>query len=148
MMGLKGIFEEICSSGVKDKKSIQQEILERVKIQNYIPSSSEQEYLNALWREYRRFLGEEVEEEGASGLVIRVLGPGCYACEKMTEDIKEILVELDIAADFMHIKDAKEIGKYGMVGTPGLVINKKVKCSGRGAPKKKLRQWIQEAAGI
>lgn len=146
IMGLNGIFEQIHSLELKDPKEIQQKLIELAKLQNYIPSSAEEKYQQALWREYRRSLGEQVEEETTSDLVIRVLGPGCPACEKLMEDVKETLAELGLAADLMHVRDPKEIGRYGMVGTPGLVINKKIKCSGKSPRRKQLIQWIQEAA--
>jgi hypothetical protein len=49
-----------------------------------------------------------------------------------------------VAADYQKIKDIKEIAKYGLFGTPGLVINGKVKSSGRIPSLEEIKTWIQE----
>ncbi|MDZ7260933.1 MAG: thioredoxin family protein [candidate division KSB1 bacterium] len=155
LVGLSDIIEEVKAMGLTDDRELKNVILQKVKSQNYVPSSREQEYAHALLKMYKKSLGlprnsrglplEEEEAEGA-GLVIRVLGPGCYACDKLMEDTVAILAELGIAADVEHVRDPKEIGRYGMVGTPALVINKKVRISGRVPPRAQLKSWIEEAA--
>ncbi len=99
----------------------------------------------ALLKEYKKFLGEEVEENHASGLEIRVLGPSCRACDKVYRDTKTVLAELGKAADLEHIRDLKEIGRYGMMATPALIVNGKVKSSGKIPSKKQLKKWLEEA---
>ncbi|UCE08694.1 MAG: thioredoxin family protein [bacterium] len=74
---------------------------------------------------------------------ILVLGPGCYSCDKLMEDMKAVLAELNIAADLEHVRDKKEIGRFGMVGTPALVINRKVVLSGRTLPRNQLKKLIE-----
>jgi small redox-active disulfide protein 2 len=64
---------------------------------------------------------------------IKVLGPGCPNCHKMEEMVKKAVSELGIEASFEHITDIAEIMKYTM-STPGLVVNGKLKCSGKPLP--------------
>ena len=50
-----------------------------------------------------------------------------------------------MAADLEHVTDITEIGSYGVMGTPALVINRVVKAVGAVPPKPKLKQWLQDA---
>ena len=52
----------------------------------------------------------------------------------------EIMAEMDLAADMDHVRDIKEIGKYGVMGMPALLINGKVKSVGKVPPRNKLRE--------
>ena len=54
-----------------------------------------------------------------------------------------MLAELHIAADVQKVTDAKKIIEYGIMATPGLVINGKVMCSGKLPNKEELRKWIE-----
>jgi len=78
---------------------------------------------------------------------IKVLGPGCANCHKMEELAKTAVKELGIDAKIEKISDIQEIMKYTM-STPGLVVNGKLKHSGKPLPAvEKVKQLIQEEAG-
>ena len=74
---------------------------------------------------------------------IRILGPGCPRCQEVEKRTIDILSELNIAADVQKITDMKKIMKYGIMATPGLVLNGKVVCSGRIPSKAEIKNWIQ-----
>ncbi len=78
---------------------------------------------------------------------IRILGPGCPRCHEVEKRTINALTELKIAADVQKISDIKKIMEYSILGTPGLVINGQVKCSGRIPRLEEIKVWIQEAAG-
>ena len=44
-----------------------------------------------------------------------------------------------------HVTDIVQIGSYGVIGTPALVINKKVVAVGTAPPKAKIKTWRQDA---
>jgi small redox-active disulfide protein 2 len=75
---------------------------------------------------------------------IRILGTGCPRCDEVEKRTLNALAQLNVAADYQKIKDIKEIAKYGLFGTPGLVINGKVKSSGRIPSLEEIKTWIQE----
>ena len=77
---------------------------------------------------------------------IKVLGPGCPKCEMVEERVKSVLAELGIAADVEKVSDIKKMISYGILGTPGLVINGDIKCTGRIPRPEEIKLWIQEAA--
>jgi len=77
---------------------------------------------------------------------IKVLGPGCANCHKMEELAKTAVKELGIEAKVEKISEIQEIMKYTM-STPGLVVNGKLKHSGKPLPPiEKVKQLIQEEA--
>ena len=77
-------------------------------------------------------------------LEIKVLGPGCPNCQDLERRVKQALSELKIEAKVTKVTDWKDIGKYIMM-TPGVVINEKVKHSGKPLPKtEQIMNWIRE----
>jgi small redox-active disulfide protein 2 len=77
---------------------------------------------------------------------IKVLGPGCPKCGEVEKRVKNALAELNVAADVEKITDIKKMMSFGIFGTPGLVINGKVKSTGRIPRIEEIKAWIQEAA--
>jgi small redox-active disulfide protein 2 len=75
---------------------------------------------------------------------IRILGPGCPRCREVEKRTIDILAEMNVAADVQKVTDIKEIMGYNILATPGLVINDKVKCSGRIPSKEEIKKWIEE----
>ena len=77
---------------------------------------------------------------------IKILGPGCENCHKMEEMAKMAVKELGIEATIEKISDIQEIMKYTM-STPGLVVDGKLKCSGKPLPGiEKVKALIKEEA--
>lgn len=77
---------------------------------------------------------------------IKVLGPGCASCEKMAELAKKAVNELGIDAKVEKVTDIQEIMKYTM-STPGLVVNGKLKHSGKPLPPlEKVKELIKTEA--
>jgi small redox-active disulfide protein 2 len=76
---------------------------------------------------------------------IRILGPGCRNCEKLVQDAKQAAKDAGVAADIAKITDMAEIMKQGVLSTPGLMINGKVKSTGRLPSVKEIRKWIEES---
>jgi hypothetical protein len=63
LMGLKEIFEELKSQKDKPESGLKEISVEKAARGNYIPDSAKEEYRKTLYKEFRRFLGEKVEEE-------------------------------------------------------------------------------------
>jgi small redox-active disulfide protein 2 len=112
---------------------------------NYIPDTVRGDYGRAFLREFWKFLGKPFEEEIPGGIQIKVLGPGCAQCDGLERELMQVMAETGIAADIQHIRDIKEIGEYGVMGTPALLINGKVKSVGKVPPRSKIVQWLKEA---
>ncbi|MCK9296678.1 MAG: thioredoxin family protein [Desulfobulbaceae bacterium] len=110
--------------------------------ENYIPATATDLYRQALRREYLM-----VESGGAQSpqqLTIKILGPGCVSCNKLNTMIFDIMQRLGIAADIEQIHDLDEIWRHGVITTPALIINGRIKCSGRMPPPAEVEQWLVE----
>lgn len=147
IIGLQPIFEEVANEFKgKPDDEIKAELLNRLSKRNYISSRTMDMYGQAFLREYKKFIGEPFEDTEAGGLEIKVLGPGCPRCEKLEQDLMAMMAELNIAAGLEHVRDPVEIASYGVMGSPGLIINGQVKTVGSVPPKSKLKEWLLEAA--
>lgn len=64
-------------------------------------------------------------------LQIKILGSGCANCQRLEQETKKAVQNLDIEAEFVKVTDYQEIMQYDVLSTPGLVINEKVVSSGK-----------------
>jgi small redox-active disulfide protein 2 len=64
-------------------------------------------------------------------MVIKVLGTGCARCKSLENLTRQAAQELDLEADIEKIEDIQKIMEYGILHTPGLVIDGKVVLSGK-----------------
>lgn len=62
---------------------------------------------------------------------IKVLGPGCAKCNKLTENAEQACREAGVEFEIEKISELKQMMKYGVMMTPALVIDGVVKCVGR-----------------
>jgi len=117
-------------------------ILEEISARNYIPAATTETYREAVAREVNRLRGAGEKQGG--DLIIRILGPGCVSCNSLQKLVIEIMSDMGIAADIFQVHDLDEIGRFGVMQTPALVINNKLKCSGRLPPRSKVEEWLRE----
>jgi small redox-active disulfide protein 2 len=146
IIGLKSILSEVAETcAAQSDEEIYTVLLKRLGQRNYIPEKVQREYGQAFLREFNKFTGRPVADSEPDGLEIKVLGPGCARCNRLEQDLIAVMAEMGMAADLEHVTDIAEIGSYGVMGTPALVINREIKAVGSVPPKPKLKQWLQEA---
>ena len=141
--GLKVAIEELKSWQDRPEAEIAQALLDRLKPKNYIPAAAEDEYRRACLREFKKALGEKVEEE-ESGLNLKILGAGCPACDQLAQTVMAVVTELGLPAEVEYVSDPKKILASGVLGVPALLINNIVKIAGRLPTKQMLRNWLIE----
>jgi small redox-active disulfide protein 2 len=78
-------------------------------------------------------------------LDIKVLGPGCENCHKVEALAKQAVANLGAEATIEKIVDRTEYPKYGLMYTPGLVINNKLVCGGRIPTEAEVMTWVVDA---
>jgi small redox-active disulfide protein 2 len=75
---------------------------------------------------------------------IKVLGTGCPNCKALEKSVINTLAEMKIEADVEKVEDIQKIMSYGIMRTPGLVINGKIVMSGRIPSAKELKEMIAD----
>jgi small redox-active disulfide protein 2 len=76
---------------------------------------------------------------------IKVLGTGCANCKRTKALAAEVIKELKLDATVVEVTDIPTIMGYGIMSTPGIVINEKVVGSGGVPSKQQMIQLIQQA---
>jgi len=64
-------------------------------------------------------------------MIIKVLGSGCLNCKTLEQRTAEAMKKLNIEATIEKVTDYQQIATYGVMRTPGLVIDNKVIVQGR-----------------
>ncbi len=75
---------------------------------------------------------------------IKVLGPGCPKCQQTEKIVKEAVAESSVTANVEKVSDIMEITKYGVFGTPAVVVDGQVKSVGKIPGKQDVLKWIKE----
>ena len=62
---------------------------------------------------------------------IKILGPGCANCKRLYQEAERAVAESGLDATLTKVESMEEIASFGILRTPGLVIDGKVVASGR-----------------
>ena len=118
-------------------------IFNAVSKKNYIPAAAEDKYREALRTAFKRHMN--MDSGQPDGLVIRIFGSGCISCNNLQNQVIEVLNSMNLAADIEQIHDPDEIGRNGIILTPALMINGRVKSGGKLPNLAQIENWIREA---
>lgn len=83
-------------------------------------------------------------------MTIKVLGPGCMNCKTLEHRTIEAVQQMNLAAHVDKVVDLDSIASYGIMRTPGLVIDEKVVWQGGVPTVEKIKELIvaeQQKAG-
>ncbi|WP_163195652.1 thioredoxin family protein [Clostridium thermarum] len=75
-------------------------------------------------------------------MVIKVLGTGCANCKKLEANTRQAVEELGLDAVIEKVTDIKDIMKYGVMKTPALVVDDKVKIMGRVPNAEEIKKYL------
>jgi len=75
---------------------------------------------------------------------IKVLGTGCARCKTLERTAVDAAKELGLDATIIKVEDISDIMAYGIMRTPGLVINEKVVLSGTVPGLSELKKIISQ----
>jgi small redox-active disulfide protein 2 len=75
---------------------------------------------------------------------IKVLGPGCAKCQQTEKNVKEAVAETGSDAKVDKVTNLLEIAKYGVFGTPAVVVDGQVKSVGKIPTKDEIKKWIEK----
>jgi len=77
---------------------------------------------------------------------IKVLGPGCANCKRLYDETEKALKQLGMEATITKVEKFEEIVTYGIMRTPGLVVNGEIKAYGRVPKSTEITAWLANAA--
>ena len=77
---------------------------------------------------------------------IEILGPGCSRCRATEEIVRQALAELGQQAEIVHITDPIQFARRQVLLTPGVVVDGRVKSSGRVPSLEEVKAWLTPAA--
>jgi len=75
---------------------------------------------------------------------VKILGTGCKKCQTLEAKVRELVTANNIDAVVEKVTDLQEIVGYGIMMTPGLVINEKVKSYGIIPKDEQIINWLKE----
>lgn len=75
---------------------------------------------------------------------IKVLGPGCPRCQQTEKIVQEAVAESGVPAQVEKVTNVLDIAKYGVFGTPAVVVDGQVKSVGKIPEKEDVLNWIKK----
>jgi small redox-active disulfide protein 2 len=75
---------------------------------------------------------------------IKILGSGCSNCKKLEANVKEAIAGFEKNIKISKVENIQDIMKYGVMRTPAIVINEKVKAFGKVSTIIDIKKFIEE----
>ena len=77
---------------------------------------------------------------------IKVLGTGCANCKTTLKLIADMAAEKGVVVQLEKIEEIRDIMAYGVMSTPGVVIDGKVVHAGGVPNRGKIEHWLADAS--
>ena len=142
LVGLDVALNRVISDSSLNEEQAAEKVYDEIARQNYVPDTATESYRETILKEIIRL--RKGESGHSDELVIRILGPGCVSCNNLQKIVFEVMAGMGVAADIFQIHDLDEIGRYGVIQTPALLINNKVKSAGRLPTPAQIEEWLRE----
>jgi small redox-active disulfide protein 2 len=75
---------------------------------------------------------------------IEVLGTGCAKCKRLLANLQEAVKDLGVAAEVVKVDSIDQIVERGVLSTPALFIDGKMRMAGKVPTVDELKRIIQE----
>lgn len=76
---------------------------------------------------------------------VKILGPGCRNCQNLEARTRQALDHLGLQADVEKVTDYAAIASYGVMQTPGLVVDETLLVSGRVPSAEEISSLLSES---
>jgi small redox-active disulfide protein 2 len=74
---------------------------------------------------------------------VQILGVGCAKCKTLEDRVRHLVLEYRLNVEVEKVTDLTEIMEYGILVTPGLVIDGVVKSAGSVPKEEQLLAWLK-----
>jgi small redox-active disulfide protein 2 len=78
---------------------------------------------------------------------IEILGTGCAKCNLLEATAKKAADQLGVQYELIHVKDLAKIASYGVMMTPALAIDGKVKLMGKVPSEAEITKLLTSVLG-
>jgi small redox-active disulfide protein 2 len=76
-------------------------------------------------------------------MIVKILGTGCAKCKTLEQRIIALKEKHELDIQIEKVTQLEDIMHYGVMMTPGLVINEKVMSSGKVPNDQEILNWIK-----
>lgn len=76
-------------------------------------------------------------------MTVKILGTGCKKCQTLEAKVREVVQKNNVNAEVEKVTDLSAIVSYGIMMTPGLVIDEKVKSYGTIPKDDQILSWLR-----
>ena len=77
---------------------------------------------------------------------VKVLGTGCANCRATTQRVEQVAKDLGVPITLEKVEAIQDIMAYGILATPGVVVDGKVVHSGGVPAREKIASWLGPGA--
>ncbi len=77
-------------------------------------------------------------------LSVKILGPGCSKCRTLEAKVRDVVTKNNVEAEISKVEDIDDMMSYGIMMTPALVVNEKVKSFGIIPKDDQILKWLKE----
>ena len=77
-------------------------------------------------------------------MIVKVLGTGCTKCKTLEKRLLDLKAKYQLDIDIEKVSQLNDIMAYGVMMTPGLVIDEKLKSVGKVPSEDELLKWIRK----
>jgi small redox-active disulfide protein 2 len=74
---------------------------------------------------------------------VKILGTGCKKCQTLEQKVKDLVSQNNIDAAVEKVTDINDMMSYGIMMTPGLVVNEKVMSTGIIPKDEQILNWLK-----
>jgi small redox-active disulfide protein 2 len=74
---------------------------------------------------------------------VQILGPGCSKCKTLEQRVRQLVEKHQLPVEVEKVTDIQEMIKYGIMMTPGLIIDGVVKSVGSIPKDAQLLEWMK-----
>jgi small redox-active disulfide protein 2 len=78
---------------------------------------------------------------------IKVLGTGCAKCKQLVKTVRTAVDEMGLDATVEKVTELTDIMEYGLMSTPGLVVDGEVRLAGRLPKLAEVKSILERAGG-
>ncbi|MBK8023498.1 MAG: TM0996/MTH895 family glutaredoxin-like protein [Chloroflexi bacterium] len=77
-------------------------------------------------------------------ITIKILGSGCANCKRLEQEVRDALADSPIEHEIVKVTEYEDIMAYGILSTPGLVMDEKVFSAGRIPKRQQIVEWATQ----